>query len=545
MFDINRLIYESVKKCLLNEGLSSILYHFTSIDNGYSICNEDAIYLQSAYAKESDNYDKKRKFYLSCTRLFNSSFGYASKFSSGGVRIKLDGDKLAQRFKGKAINYWKGLNDKYYYYQHLPKNHEEFKKSISWDLDRFKKGHPDATEKDIEHFINHNFNTDAQKHIDNETEDRILSYEPVIRDAHEYILSIDVLLPNLKDDEKQQKIAYSFLYKTKLGSLVKIYDNVNDFNNLKGKYYDSRHYDELLKGKYFDDAYSARSNSTPKEALKYVILFIAYANHDFDKKNFGRMVSNLLQKYDLSHFSNEIGKIVGTTKTWYYDLTNIAEALNNLRRELSDRPNKDNSNILRMLTDYLLSIGANSFREGYQIKKNLAEEYYGYGKVYDRIDTNFKKEFLVIDDRIIIVDPTKEFFCDLVKYGFNWDDDTMKYEADNLSYEIANEYSEEYTYNKEKTKNVNSMFQYIYKLFRKGTIEQVLQTFDKLRATNLLYERIGMNIEYKQMDYWDAIRYYTLNALKYQQSNENYDYIKKRNIIEKDFEKVFPKKTQQ
>ena len=544
MFDIKNIINETVRSVLLNEGLSDVLYHFTSISNGYSICKEDTIYLQSAYAKESDNYDRKRKFYLSCTRLFNSSFGYASKFSNGGVRIKLDGRKLSQNFKGKAINYWNGLNDKFYYYKHLPKNHEEFEKSIEWHLNRFKKEHPEATENDIQHFINHNFNTYAQKHIDNETEDRILSYEPSITNAHEYILSVDVLIPDLKTNEKSKKTAYSFLYNTQLRKLVRIFDSVEEFNSLKGKCYTLRNVDEFMGDEFFDKYYETNeghSVETTKDALKYVLLFISFANHDFDGKKFGQMVSKLLQKYELTRYSNEIGNIAGKVKTWDYNLRNIGEHLNSLRRELSDRPNRDNSNILKMLTDYLLSIGANSFRDGYQMKNKMADEYYSHGKVYDRIDTNFKKDFIIIN-HCLIVDQTKETFADLAKYVLRWSEEDLKYYADSLAYEIANEYSKGYTYNKEKTKNVNSMFQYLYKLFRKGTIQQVLQTLDKMDSNNGLYDYIGLNVKHKQMDYWDATRYATLNVYKYENTTPNYDYMKGAKIRNKDVEKVFPLK---
>ena len=253
MYYIEKLINETVRKVLLNEGLSDILYHYTSIPNGYSICKQDIIYLQSAYGKDSDNYDRKRKFYLSCTRLFNSSFGYSSKFSFGGVRIKLDGRKLSQNFKGKTINYWNGLNDKFYYYKTMPKNHEEFNKSISWDLNRYKEKNPNATEDDIQKFINMNFNNSAQKHVDNETEDRILSYSPSIQNAHDYILSVDVLMPDLNTNEKTKKMAYSFLYNTRLRKLVKIFDNVKDFNKINGKCYTLRNADEFLNGEYYNE----------------------------------------------------------------------------------------------------------------------------------------------------------------------------------------------------------------------------------------------------------------------------------------------------
>ena len=67
-----------------------------------------------------------------------------------------------------------------------------------------------ASENDIRKFIAYNFNQSAQKHTENESEDRILSYEPYIANAHEYILSVDVLIPNLMEDEASKKMAFSF-----------------------------------------------------------------------------------------------------------------------------------------------------------------------------------------------------------------------------------------------------------------------------------------------------------------------------------------------
>lgn len=548
MLDIRKLVNESVKAALLNEGLSSILYHFTSLSNVFGICSEDTIYLQSAYGKDSDNYDKKRKFYLSCTRLYNSSFGYSSKFSNGGARIKLDGDKLAQRFKGKPINYWNGLNDKYHYYQNLPKNHEEFKDSIKWRLGRFKRENPNATDKDIQHFIDYNFNTDAQKHLDNETEDRLLSYEPSITNAHEYILSIDVLLPDLKQKAQFKQLASSLAFKTPLGRYVRIFDSVEEFNKLNGKPVDLN---ELLDGEFNDTTYSNKnarqSNALAKDALKYVILFISYANHDFEGKKFGQKVSSLLQKYELTKFSNEIGDIFNFTKTWGYTLRNIGEHLDSLRRDLSDRPNRDNSNILKMLTDYLLSIGANSFREGYRMKNDMTDEFYGNKRVYDKIDTEYKRDFLIIN-RCLIINPEKEMFSDLVRYVLGWTEDDIRYEADSLAYAITDQYSNPYKYNKEKSKNNNSMFQYLHKLFRKGTIGQVIQTIEKLNNSaneeDSLFLRMGLDIENSKMDYWEASRFTTLNVYKYERNTNNYDYMKGVKIRDKDLEKAFPKKRQ-
>ena len=543
---IKQLIYETVRDAIngsiLNEGLSSILYHYTSIRNGYSICKSDTIYLQSAYSKDADNYDGKRKYYLSCTRLFGSQFGYARKFSMGGVRLVLDGDKLAQNFKGKPINYWNGLNDKYYYYKNLPKNSEELQQSLSWSVERFKKKNPDATPQDIQHFIDYNFNTDAQGHLDNETEDRILSYEPVINNAHQYIISVDVLIPDLQEDNEKRKLAYSFVTKTPLAGKIKIFDSVKQFNSPKGK---SLTYEEIRGENYFDNTYDIDNESNPRKAvnsLNSVIQFIAYANPKFEGNKFGSEVEKLLQKYELTNFSKEIGNfMINRKRIW--SAQQAAEQLDSVRRNLSDNPNRNNSNILRMMSDYLIEIGANSFRQGYLIKKQMEEEYYGRNNnVYDRIDTNVKKNFLILNKYGIILNPSKELFYDALRYGLNWSNETIQQTADGIANDIFDNYDGNFNYNTNRTKNSNSMFQYIFKLFRKGTVAQVLETLSKMGVNNEYLANWGIEFDDKQLDYWEASNYDTINTLKYKGNSINYDYQKLHKMNNKEIEQSFPLK---
>lgn len=546
MLSIQQLIYETVRdtfnRNVLNEGLSSILYHYTTLGNGYNICKSDTIYLQSAFSKDSDNYDKNRKYYLSCTRLFGSQFGYARKFRNGGVRLVLDGDKLAQNFKGKPINYWNGLNDKFHYYKSLPKNKEEFQSSIKWHVEQFKKNNPNATQQDIQHFIDYNFNSDAQGHLDNETEDRLLSYQPKINNAHEYIISVDVLLPDLREDIEKAKIAYSFITRTPLANRVKIFDSVEQFNSPKGK---PLTYDEITGGNYFDNTYDIDNETNTRKcinSLNAVIQFIAYANPKFEGNKFGPEVANLLRKYELTDFSKEIGHFMSNRKK-IYSAQQAAEQLDSVRRNLSDRPNRNNSNILKMMTDYLLEIGADNFRQGFLIKKKMEDEYYGRNnKVYDRIDTNVKKNFLILNEYIIILNPSKELFYDVLRYGLNWSNETIQQRADYIAYDIVdnNDYENIFNYDKTKTKNSNSMFQYIFKLFRKGTVQQVLETFFKMGVDYNYLKNWGIDFNNKELDYWDASRYDTVNTLKYKGDSINYDFDKVHKMNNNEIEKTFP-----
>jgi hypothetical protein len=533
---ISKLIRETVRQAihslLLTEGISDILYHFTSLNNGYNICKDDVIYLQSAFAKDSDNYDKKRKFYLSCTRMRGTQFGYSRKFSGRGVRIKLDGQKLSQNLKGKPINYWNGMNDKYSYYKDLPEDEEELKDNISWEIERYEKNNPNASEQDIERFIKYNFNRSAQEHADNESEDRLFSYEPSITNAHEYILSIDVLLPNIKEDEEEKQIAWAFM-RTPLSQLVNIFDSVEEFNSLKGQKVD-------MSSIEYSYGYCSNESNTKEasNALNAVIQFIAYANPKFEGKNFGQETAKLLQKYGLTNFSNQIGNFYYNSKR-IFSLDQVLENLNHLRRNLSDRPNLNNSRILEMMTDYFRQIGADNFIQAFKIKKKISEKYYNNTKIYDEIDTNAKKDFLIIN-HVIILDASKTLFHDILTYTLNYNENDIKSLADSIAYDITENYEGKYTYS---SKNYNSMFQFIYKLFRKGSVDQTLHMLYKIGIDNNYLDGYGLTIQNKNLDYWESSRYDTINTVKTKALSQDYDYYKLSKQNDEEIGQYFPNKS--
>lgn len=525
-------ISENQLKNVLNEGLSNILYHFTSLGGGYSICAEDKIYLQSAFAKESDNYDKKRKFYLSCTRQRSSDFGYSRKFRRGGVRVVLDGDLLAQRYKGKIVNYWGGgvFKDKFKYYDEFPKSKEELDDRLSWDISRLKKNNPNITDDEIQHFKDYNFNRDAQHHVSNESEDRLFSYEPMISDAHKYIKSIDVLLIDFENDPQKMALAQSFRFRTLLGSkYVRIFDSEKEFNNPNGK--DANDKVEYGEGYVSEDRLYYRKVN---DCLEGVICFIAYANPDFEGKNFPRKTMEYLKKYELSEFKGQIGKIMNALKRTWGGAKGVAEKLDAVRRYLSDEPNEYTYKISKMLTDYCLSIGADSFRDAYLIKKDMEKEYYSqYNHVYDRIDTSIKYNFLIFNGQVISLNPSKDKFSDAV----GWNDEYCKYNADSFTDEIMYYGNEKYNF---ISKNHNSMFQYLYKLFRNGSILDVLNTLKKIGFDDEYLKSWNIDVRYKELDYWDATRYNTVNSLKLEQSTNDYMTVSKAR--DKEIENYFKMK---
>lgn len=74
---------ESQFRTLLNERLSSVLYHFCSLYQAYSIIKDNAFYLNTVYSKNglkpSDDMHNSKKFYMCFTRQVNSKQGFSRR----------------------------------------------------------------------------------------------------------------------------------------------------------------------------------------------------------------------------------------------------------------------------------------------------------------------------------------------------------------------------------------------------------------------------------------------------------------------------------
>lgn len=472
---------------LLTEGITDVVYHFTSIKNAYNIAIDDCIYLQSAFAKDSDNFSKKKKFYLSCTRQRNANFGYSKKFNrSGGVRIALDGRKLSERLSGRPVNYWGSggslLNDKFSYYKNLPKDYDELKSRNYYDISRKKSKNPDFDE---EEYLKRNFNDSAQHHIDNESEDRIFSNEPWIRNLHEYLISIDVLVS--RDDNYTMNYAKALRHHTVLYKYVKIFDSEIEFNKKNGKTInDDIEYETEV-------TINTNGNDEPDRLIRPLSAVINFITINDDKKDIGKKIKDLLNQYQLGEFEYLIGNLI-IKRQRAYNVKNCMEELDSARRELSDSPSKENAKILKMLTDHMRSIGANSFRDAYLIKKN--EERFKYKENYlysDEIDYDKRLECISVwGDYYVSIKPDKELFYKLMR----WNENNIKEEADMVANSLYNEDNQF----KGSSKNYQSLFHYIEKLFRTGTVAQVIQVLEKLGADEFINDN---QIEVKQMSYDD------------------------------------------
>lgn len=88
---------------MLSEGISPIVYHFTSHVNALNILNSGNFNLTASFKGDVEEKFAKKLYFLSTTRSKQGSYHYGLK---NGVMFIIDGEKVNQRYKGSAINYW-------------------------------------------------------------------------------------------------------------------------------------------------------------------------------------------------------------------------------------------------------------------------------------------------------------------------------------------------------------------------------------------------------------------------------------------------------
>lgn len=93
----------------LTEGISSILYHATSLDVASKIISQDEFRLTTTYANTSElSAGSKKLFFLSTTRSKSGGYTVASTapHDAGNVVLVLDGQALSHNYTGDPVEFW-------------------------------------------------------------------------------------------------------------------------------------------------------------------------------------------------------------------------------------------------------------------------------------------------------------------------------------------------------------------------------------------------------------------------------------------------------
>ena len=266
----------------INEGLTSIIYHFTSIYYLTKISNDNMLQMSGIIGNQSDKSSTGEMYYASFSRTKSIKHGFGSKFNkSGSVRIKLDGDKLANNYKGIQFDYWRSS-----------RKAKDMRMSPSLD----------------------------------EMEDRILSNKNSIVDLNKDIIKIDIL----KDEDRHIPVSI-INYGKEFGIDIYFFSNVEDFSyGLESKSYKVE--ESEINYNNNKDKYDIFNPSIP-----YLIALYLYKKSDEEREKVFSEVRKNLKKSDISDIIEKVDDEILNLKHTLYDDFRLNSIVSNYKHHLSKK----------------------------------------------------------------------------------------------------------------------------------------------------------------------------------------------------------------
>lgn len=240
------MILRTILKRMLHEGISSVLYHGTSVSSAYHIMKTDKFKLSMAEATSSESGISKKLYYLSTTRSVSGSF-HSDPYGAS-VLFKLDGDALGHNYSGNPVDYWGA---------------------------EFRKINP----------------------AKNEMEDRVFTNKPYIENAKKYISEIHIYF-NMK--ERSNDITTLQFRKLYLAAKISginsyVYDDKRAFSTLDKRKAITPTHTMLGKGVKLPKKSPDRM---PYDAITpYVEIYYAKSTDDLSDK--GKRLVNMLTRYSI------------------------------------------------------------------------------------------------------------------------------------------------------------------------------------------------------------------------------------------------------
>jgi hypothetical protein len=317
---------------IISESITDKVYHFTTVDNLYSILKNNRLILSSIYKYEAEEKDNPRGYYyFSLSRTKSAKLGYPLSFgfhrTGNFCRIEFDGRKLKYKYPGKPFDYYmtKSLKDK------LSKTDNYAEKM-------------DIYQKVLKYF---------------EYEDRIFNNQPYINDIIKYINKISIMLPTDEPYEEFFENNPAALNQLKIisdickenGVELNIYDDIDDFSNEK---INNKVFIDFSMG---EDKFNNDSSKKQKGLDKYFFMILT-SFILLDKKNdvnLDRYILNYYNKINLNDI-NDSGVLIKDIKEMMEDIMyDKYKYTRNLKFEINhiietDSLNNDSVFLLNILT---------------------------------------------------------------------------------------------------------------------------------------------------------------------------------------------------
>ena len=303
----------------LNESLTDIVYHFTRFNILYRILKTNQFITTAAVASKSDmTINHGKYFFLSTTR--SKATGYVV----GDVKLVLDGRKLNQRFKGKAVDYWQYSKDRKNY-----TSDADYKNALS----------------------------------SNEQEDRIITNEPYINDAISYIREIHILVGK-RDRIYKSTLDFIRDVCTKNGIGLYFYDFRQNWllQNKSGLVNPEDAFMELRPGNADDhDDYRDKSEFYNYSPIAFLYAFNDEANYKRVLDLIGDKADDFIEsyKYEVSKHLSKYASYEDETKSYYKNrISNVRAGVSPMVRQL-----------LKLLSDDMRKNGVNNIGDYIDLKR--------------------------------------------------------------------------------------------------------------------------------------------------------------------------------
>jgi hypothetical protein len=280
--------------------------------------------------------------YLSFTRQKTKKIGYSQ---SRDVRITLDGDKLNQRYKGGPVDYWGASMGKQYYMSH-------------------------GTESG--HYDMHQSRT--------ENEDRLFTNSPIIPNASEYIMRIDILIKPERNRQYNKWWVQDVqdILKTGFENIVFVYGDESSFDAQNSNVINEQ-IRSIDNGERLTDY-----TLTGATMIALCDLLNVIFSYECDRNQVNVLSNRKLKEYGISRYllqkygANSLKYIEEglPRKSW-----NIDNMLANTQNMIDSLRNYDKTlyvRVMRMFNDYLGSHKIHGLRELRVYKENLASKYSNY-----------------------------------------------------------------------------------------------------------------------------------------------------------------------
>lgn len=297
------------------ESISPIVYHFTSTYQLQNILQENKFHASTTIGTPSDaDVNKGKFFFFSTTR--SRSLGY----NGGNVKLVLNGDRLNQRYKGSAVDYW----------------------GYEWRKQGGK----------------------------NEMEDRLFVDSPVIPNASRYIIEIHVYERTSKYKPEISKVDFdTIMNKCKQYNIpIYFYDDEKYFKNeTKEKAIDPYQiydYKEPIVYPEDDRIKELKALRTPIYETERIVALMCRNNPEM----YNKIIKDLkLSEKHIESLDEEIEKL---GSRWYYDynLKDFTNVIESYIHNYKTNPNPNIRYVYKMLADDMKSNKISSLSEYIQFK---------------------------------------------------------------------------------------------------------------------------------------------------------------------------------